>query len=298
MGTALLFDIDGTLTTPRQPIAKSMFNEVLGRLKIPFHVAAGSHIDLLQNQFFDPLYDFGFRGQFEAFVSNGAIHYHCDYSKDKSIREISKFDIRNHLGETDYNFLIETLKKTLQMPEFKLGEELKILGETVTFRVSMVNFVPIGRVEEENNPKIIANRERFVKFDNKNGPNEFRRKVLRHLENELASLIENKDLRITLGGQTSFDIGVLGQDKTKAVRTLLDMGVDWLVFIGDALFPGGNDAAIREYIEDYMHRHPSSKAEWEEVRPTYKKNEDEKIKLIKLINELKRILSKLDFIEK
>jgi hypothetical protein len=64
-------------------------------------------------------------------------------------------------------------------------------------------------------------------------------------------LINRKQLHITLGGQTSFDIGIIGQDKTKPVRTLLDDGFEKVIFIGDALFEGGNDGAIIDYIRSW-----------------------------------------------
>ena len=96
MRTAIIMDIDNTLTPPRQPIREEMVR-LLSCLSVPFHVAAGSHMELLKSQFFDPLYHFGFRGSFEAFVSNGAVHYHCDYARETSLRLISAFNIRDHL---------------------------------------------------------------------------------------------------------------------------------------------------------------------------------------------------------
>ena len=244
MTTALLFDIDKTLTPPRLPITKSMV-EVLKNLSIPFHVAAGSHLELLQTQFFEPLFEFGYQEQFEAFVSNGAIHYHCDFSKEMSIELVSKFDIREYLGEKDYSLLIETLKHTLDDENFQLRSPVENFGETIAYRVSMVNFTPIGRVTEEND-KIRTNRANFVNYDKET---EYRQNVMEHLKAELKEMIEEKDLVITLGGETSFDIGVLDEDKTKGVTTLWDMGVDKVIFIGDALYVGGNDYAVRVFVD-------------------------------------------------
>jgi len=77
-----------------------------------------------------------------------------------------------------------------------------------------------------------------------------------HLKRELSSLISERHLTISLGGQTSFDIGVAKQDKANAVRTLLRGGVNRLIFIGDALFEGGNDAPIREFAEEWDSAEP------------------------------------------
>ena len=244
MKTALALDIDSTLTPPRQPIENEMA-DVLARLKIPFYVAAGSHLSLLQKQFFEPLYHFGFRKPFEAFLSNGALHYHCDYSDAMAIELISEFKIREHLGETNYAFLLKTLKETMALDEFQLPPSLKVCDGRIVDRVSMINLCPIGRMEQENSDAM-RNRENFVLFDRST---EYRKKAIVYLNQELSSLINSNQLKITLGGQTSFDIGIIGQDKTKPVRTLLQNGFERVVFIGDALFEGGNDAAINDFIK-------------------------------------------------
>lgn len=246
MKTALAIDIDNTLTPPRQPITRQMV-EVLGCLKVPFYVAAGSHISLLQAQFFQPLYDFGFRKQFDAFVSNGAIRYHCNYSKRMSIKLISEFNIRNYLGEDSYTILSKILNETLNKEQFQLPRSLIVRDNRIVDRVSMINLCPIGRMEQED-PNARKNRDDFINFDHSTG---YRKKVLGHLNRELAFLIHEKQLHITLGGQTSFDIGIIGEDKTKPVRSLLKDGFERVVFIGDALFEGGNDAAINEFIKSW-----------------------------------------------
>ncbi len=259
MKAALLFDIDSTLTPPRLPITKDMV-EILNRLIVPFHVAAGSHLELLEKQFFEPLYDHGYRGNFEAFVSNGALHFHCDFTGEPSMEEIDMFDIRAHLGEQAYVFLIDTLKQTMEIPAFQLPPHLKVFGDIITYRISMVNFSPIGRVKVETHD-VRENRNNFVHFDKKTN---YRRNILRHYDNVLSDLMAKQNLRITLGGQTSFDVGVLNQDKSKAVKTLHNLGIERVIFIGAALFEGGNDAIIREYI-DAMPVNPSRKAEYHQV---------------------------------
>ncbi len=244
MKTALALDIDSTLTPPRQPITREMV-EVLGQLKAPFYVAAGSHFSLLKGQFFQPLYDHGFRGKFDAFVSNGAVHYHCDYSTEMSIELVSEFNIRNYLGEDDYARLMNILSETLTLEKFNLPSDLKIVDNRLVDRVSMINLCPIGRLEQEG-PDATLNRQNFVKFDTNTA---YRTKVMEHLRKKLSSLIQEKKLHFTLGGQTSFDIGISSQDKTKPVRMLLEKGFERVVFIGDALFEGGNDAAVNEFID-------------------------------------------------
>src|SRR6185295_16533676 len=75
--------------------------------------------------------------------------------------------------------------------------------------------------------------------------------MMEHLKRELSFLIESHQLTISLGGQTSFDINIATKDKTNAVWALLNNGVERVVFLGDALFEGGNDAPIRELAENW-----------------------------------------------
>lgn len=273
MKTALALDIDSTLTPPRQPITKVMV-EALTRLNVPFYVAAGSHFQLLQNQFFKPMYEHGFRGRFDAFVSNGAVHYHCDYSKEMSIKLVSEFNIGNYLGENDYRRLMNVLAGTLQMEEFRLPDDFTIVDNRIVDRVSMINLCPIGRLEKEG-PDAMLNRERFVKFDLSSG---YRKKIMEYLNLSLSPLIKEKHLHITLGGQTSFDIGIWGEDKTKPVRKLLEKGFEKVIFIGDALFKGGNDAAVIELIDTWPSESPCpveavQTGSWLETIEIFKKKE-------------------------
>jgi len=71
------------------------------------------------------------------------------------------------------------------------------------------------------------------------------------LKAKFSALAKSHQVTITLGGQTSFDIGIAGQDKTVAVKTLLKDGIEKAIFFGDALFEGGNDAALREFVEKW-----------------------------------------------
>ena len=246
MKTALLFDIDNTLTPPRRPLTEKMA-KILHDLRVSFGVAAGSHMSILEGQFFTPLYEYGFRKKFEAFISNGAIHCKCDYSKTKSIITVSEFNIKEHLGEDNYNYVEKVLADTLTMPEFVLPAILEIFPNQIAFRVSMINLCPIGRPEQDSEA-YHQSRDHFASFDK---ATDYRQRVMDHLKRKFSALAESHHITVTLGGQTSFDVGVAGQDKTVAVKTLLKDGFEKVIFFGDALFEGGNDAALREFVEKW-----------------------------------------------
>ncbi len=249
MNTALLFDIDGTLTVPRLPLNREMA-DALGAINVPWHVAAGSNLDLVVPQFLQPLWDFGCRRDFEAFVSNGSAHYRCPFSERFSIDEVLLFDFKNHLGDDDFARLITELEGSLSAPEFALPETVSVIGDQIKNRGSMVNCTPIGRpAKAALDDAALANRKAFVSFDKETG---YRRRVIAHLSDRLGDIMSAKNLRIMLGGETSFDLVIAGQDKTNAVTTLNQEGFDDMVFFGDALFPGGNDSVIADYIADWM----------------------------------------------
>jgi phosphomannomutase len=244
MKRSLVFDIDNTLTPPRRPLEREMA-EVLGALTVPFYLDAGSDLPLVERQFLRPLHEFGYRGEIDAFLCNGARRYRCAFDGGLSVRLLRDFDLREHLGEADFAALLGALQGLLDEEEFRLPPPLRVIGERIVERGAMINFTPIGRPRGDLSPEAYRNRDAFVPFDAETG---YRRRMLARLEDELADLRERKGLCLTLGGQTSFDICVAGNDKSYALRALLDEGYDELTFVGDALFAGGNDGVVLEFV--------------------------------------------------
>jgi hypothetical protein len=247
-------DIDGTLTPPRRVIEQEMV-DALGALRVPFGVAAGSHLEMLRSQFFGPLWALGLRRDFDAWLSNGATRYACRFSQGPEVRKVEDFSIRAHLGEADYALLMDVLETVLRAPEFAIPEALRPFpGETtIVDRGSMVNFTPMGRPAGDVGERARTKRDGFAAFDRETG---YRARVLAHLGRALGRLVEGKQLSLLLGGQTSFDLVVDGKDKTNAVRALLAEGFDRVVFFGDALSGDGNDSVIRRYVEGWRGAEP------------------------------------------
>ncbi len=243
MRAALVFDIDNTLTSPREALTKEMA-ERLHRLETPFALAAGSDLPLLMSQFFEPLHEHGYRGSFDAFVCNGASRYRCRSGSRLSLDVVEQFSLRRHLGSS-FEPLWGLLGKLSRSAEFALPADFKIIGSVLVDRQAMVNFAPIGRPDGSLSDAAMQSRQQFVRFDEETG---YRRRLMPALREAVQELIPGNDLLITLGGQTSFDIVVKGRDKSYAVRSLLDEGSAHVTYVGDALFPGGNDAAVTEFV--------------------------------------------------
>jgi HAD superfamily hydrolase (TIGR01484 family) len=71
------------------------------------------------------------------------------------------------------------------------------------------------------------------------------------LKSRIAKLLAKKlpELEVRLGGLTSIDITQKGIDKAYGVREIektLNIPIKRMLFIGDALYPGGNDAAAKK----------------------------------------------------
>ena len=69
--------------------------------------------------------------------------------------------------------------------------------------------------------------------------------------NRLKAILERllPGVAIRIGGSTSIDITRPGIDKAYGIRKLVEVtgfAIDEMLFIGDALYPGGNDAPVRD----------------------------------------------------
>jgi hydroxymethylpyrimidine pyrophosphatase-like HAD family hydrolase len=243
MTHVFVFDIDNTLTPPREPLGADMA-ALLERLPHPFALAAGSDAPLLREQFFEPLHAFGYKGSFDAFICNGASRYHCVYADTLTITAVDEFSLRSHLGDADFAALHALLNEALAAEGFALPEGFPVVGERLIDRGSMINLAPSGRQKGSLSKEARISRDRFVELDEQTG---YRKRGLPALKARIDQRLPGRNIVVTLGGQTSFDIVVRGRDKSFAVRSLLEAGHSHVTYVGDALFPGGNDAAVLDF---------------------------------------------------
>lgn len=251
--TALVFDVDNTLTPPRRPLGSDMA-AALAKLKVPFALAAGSDLHIVTDQFFTPLHGFGYRGAFDAYLCNGATRYRCDCGDALAVDLVEDFNIVDYLGPEASRFVLGVLERSLSRPEFQLPPHLSVIGDRIIDRKSMVNLAPIGRPRGGNLADAAQkNRDAFVEFDAQSG---YRTRYLSYLRAELAPIAAEKNLVVTYGGQTSFDLVIRGRDKTYPIRSLLKAGYTEVYYFGDALFEGGNDAAVMDMITEWSGASP------------------------------------------
>jgi phosphomannomutase len=108
---------------------------------------------------------------------------------------------------------------------------LKVWGDVIEDRGSQITFSALGQQ---------APIEEKIKWD----PDFSKRQKIKAL---LESLIPEFSVR--LGGTTSVDVTKLGIDKAYGIgklRDVLGIALQQMIFIGDALFPGGNDYPVKQ----------------------------------------------------
>ncbi|XP_047568605.1 phosphomannomutase 2 isoform X3 [Lutra lutra] len=216
-GPALcLFDVDGTLTAPRQKITKEMdgFLQDL-RQKIKIGVVGGSDFEKVQEQLGKDVvekYDY-------VFPENGLVAY-----KDGKL--LCKQSIQGHLGEALIQDLINYCLSYIA--RIKLPKKR---GTFIEFRNGMLNVSPIGRSCSQEE------RIEFYEFDKKEN---IRQKFVADLQKEFAG----KGVTFSIGGQISIDVFPDGWDKRYCLRHVENDGYKTIYFFGDKTMPGGNDHEI------------------------------------------------------
>ena len=124
--------------------------------------------------------------------------------------------------------IVDALRQAMVSADCKVE---KVWGEVIEDRGSQITFSALGQQ---------APLEEKKKWD----PDFSRRKQLTAV---LGTLIPEFSVR--MGGATSIDVTKQGIDKGYGIRKLRDIlhiPIDEMVFIGDAVFPGGNDYPAKE----------------------------------------------------
>ncbi|KAB5517689.1 hypothetical protein PHYPO_G00170110 [Pangasianodon hypophthalmus] len=215
-----LFDVDGTLTAPREKIDPQLdaFFQSL-RAKVKIGVVGGSDYSKIAEQLGegdDVIHKFDY-----VFAENGTVQY-------KDGRLLSKQAIQNQLGEELLQDLINFCLRYMGL--IKLPKKR---GTFIEFRNGMLNISPIGR------SCTLEERIEFAEFDKKE---KIREKFVAALQKEFAG----KGLRFTRGGLISFDIFPEGWDKRLCLDVLEQEGLHAIYFFGNETSLGGNDYEIFE----------------------------------------------------
>ena len=216
MKKLIVFDLDGTLATSKTAIDAEMaalFRALLAVVKVA--VMSGGDWPQFESQLLRVLTPEQQLNNLSVLPTCGTKFYrysggwHCLYAEDFAAAERAT--------------ILAALKRALAAAAHAPG---KVWGETIEDRGSQITFSALGQRAP------VAEKEQW-------DPDFTKRKSIKaHLDALLPAF------SVHLGGMTSIDITKPGIDKGYGIgklRDVLGIALEDMLFIGDALFPGGND---------------------------------------------------------
>jgi phosphomannomutase len=216
MKRLIVFDLDGTLAESKAAIDAEMavlLNSLLAILKVA--VISGGTWAQLASQVLSNL-------RHDDLLNNLSILATCGakfYQHDGNWRELYSQDFT----AVERRKIIDSLRLAIASSGCQPAQ---VWGEVIEDRGSQITFSALGQH---------APLEQKLQWD----PDFTRRKGLKAVLDVLIP-----EFSVRLGGATSVDVTQHGVDKAYGIRKLRDIlhvPIEEMIFVGDALFPGGND---------------------------------------------------------
>jgi HAD superfamily hydrolase (TIGR01484 family) len=221
MKKLIVFDLDGTLAESKSSLdteMASLLHDLLGIVKVA--IISGGGWTQFEKQILSNLPNDESLKNLSLLPTCGTQFYQYNGAWKKIYSEDFNADEKKKI--------IDALKNALDTVGFNIE---KTWGETIEDRGSQITFSALGQQ---------APIEEKTKWD----PDFTKRVKLRKI---LVTLIPEFSVR--LGGTTSVDITKPGIDKAYGIMKLrdkLDIEIEEMIFVGDAIFPGGNDYPAEE----------------------------------------------------
>ena len=221
MKKLIVFDLDGTLAESKSALDAEMaklLGGLLGIVKVA--VISGGNWPQFEKQLLANLPHDERQNNLSLLPTCGTKFYRYDtgwkilYSEDFTVAEKEK--------------IIHSLKNVMEASDFAVHQTW---GEVIEDRGSQITFSALGqRAPIEEKKKWDAD---FAK----------RQRMKLQLDKFIP------EFSVRLGGTTSVDVTKPGIDKAYGIRKLRDtlgIAIEEMIFVGDALFPGGNDYPAKE----------------------------------------------------
>ena len=234
----ILFDMDGTLTRPRQQI-DMLTTSYLARLQRAGFVVCiitGSDINYIQQQC-SLLFDISPVDicKMHFYPCNGTKYYKWHLSE---LHKVYSTDFSKFVGQDTFNRLVFSLSELFSsMSTNPWANAIPLTGNFISYRGSMINFCPIGR------NATLEQRSAWVELDKKYM---IRKSFVKILENKF----EHSRIKFKIGGQTSIDIFPCGWDKTYVFNNFDADNCDFY-FVGDSCTENGNDYEIYKQVKKF-----------------------------------------------
>jgi hypothetical protein len=233
----IVFDLDGTLAETKAPMDGEMAKLVEELLKLKkVAIIGGGKLELFKHQFLNE-----FRGskqlykQLSLFPTTGTTYLKYSSSwKKVYAHSLSKAEIKK---------IMASLAKVFK--EINYQKPAKIYGKQIENRGSQVTWSALG----QDVVKVLGKKGVELKNHWRDHNTPLKLKIATHLRKYLPNL------EVHAAGHTSIDITKKGIDKAYGLRQMekyLKVPIKQMLFVGDAIFPGGNDYAITKTKVDYI----------------------------------------------
>jgi HAD superfamily hydrolase (TIGR01484 family) len=221
MKTLIVFDLDGTLAESKSsldPEMAGLLNSLLGIVKVSV-ISGGNWLQFEKQVLANLSHDERLKNlsllptcgtKFYQYGSDWKLLYSEDFTDEEKTK------------------IISSLKQATESPELKPQQTW---GDIIEDRGSQITFSGLGQH---------APLEEKEKWD----PDFSKRKRIKGILDKLIP-----EFSVRLGGATSIDVTQHGIDKAYGIRKLRDIlgiAIPEMIFIGDAVFPGGNDYPAEE----------------------------------------------------
>ena len=222
MKKLIVFDLDGTIAESKSSLDSEMsalLTELLSITKVA--VISGGNWPQFEKQLVSNLPQGANLKDLSLLPTCGTKFYQYGFTWEKIYSE--------DFNETEKEKIIISLQKVTGILGFSSAEAA--LGEQIEDRGSQITFSGLGQQ---------ASLEEKKKWD----PDYSKRRQMKAILDKSIP-----EFSVRLGGTTSVDVTKQGIDKAYGIRKLRDIlgvPISEMVFIGDALFPGGNDYPAKE----------------------------------------------------
>tara|TARA_A100001011_G_scaffold269922_1_gene279170 strand:+ start:1236 stop:2009 length:774 start_codon:yes stop_codon:yes gene_type:complete len=233
MRPIILFDMDGTLTLPRQKISRDVVDALKEKSKdFDIGIVTGSDYDYVMEQC---MALFELSGvpcdKVLLFPCNGTKSYKWKYTQYQLAHSVDMID---KISVTSYKKILSKLFD-FQSEMLLFYPDIPLTGTFFHYRGSMLNWCPIGRLASQEH------RDIWKKLDKDYA---IRKEYMSLIEAHILSC--KADVTVALGGSTSFDIYPKGWDKTYVMNHLDEY--EEIYFIGDKCGIGGNDKELFDLL--------------------------------------------------
>jgi len=233
----IVFDLDGTLAKSKAPMDKEMtglLKQLLAVKKVA--VIGGGKYEIFQMQLLEPLQDAGkLLSNLFLFPATSTSFYKYDQGWEK---------VYSHeLPKEDRVLIKQTFEAVFK--EIGYQHPSQVYGEIIEDRITQVTFSVFG----QDIVKVLGDEgiRQKDEWKEKNTP----------LKIKIAELVQARlpHLEVRAAGHTSIDVTKKGIDKAfglSQIEKYLQIKIPEMLFIGDAIFPGGNDYAVVGTGVDYL----------------------------------------------